>query len=192
MWIVNGHHIRNVLKATCNLGTFASKYVDCLFYGSFCEGICMRVVLDVLRSWKRPGKKGMLRPGMGWALAAYSWLSLGFWKAPSKNPCPGLIHSSSHRRYPPRVSLYKAEEISFRQPRLWPCSLQLSASSKVRQVKTVLPFQGSSPTAGQYQPLGNASHHEYFHWNAKLGSTNPLWGRIQLGLWRFLKSKWNW
>lgn len=179
LWIVNGHRIINVLKGTFHPNVFASKYVHCLFYGNFCEGICMCVALDVLRPWKRPGKKGMLRLGMGWALAACSWLCLDFWKAPSKKPCPGLIHSSSHRRFPPRVSPYKAEDISFRQPRLWPCSLKLSARSKVTQVKTGLPFQGSSPSVGQYQPLGNASVHEYFHWNAKLGSTNPLWGRIE-------------
>lgn len=73
MWIVNGHRIINVLKATRYLDAFASKYVDCPFYGSFCGGICMRMVLDVLRPWKRPGRKGMLRLGMGWALAACSW-----------------------------------------------------------------------------------------------------------------------
>lgn len=82
LWIVNGHHI-NVLKATCRLDAFASKYVDYRFYGSFCEGICTCVVLDVLRPWKRPGMKGMLRLGMGWALAAYRWLCLDFWEAPS-------------------------------------------------------------------------------------------------------------
>lgn len=49
LWIVNGHRIINVLKATRHLDAFASKYVDCPFYGSFCGGICMCVVLDVLR-----------------------------------------------------------------------------------------------------------------------------------------------
>lgn len=145
MWIVNGHHIRNVLKATHHLDAFASKYVDCLFYGSFCEGICLCVVLDVLRPWKGPGKKRMLRLGVGWALAAYSWLCLAFWRAPSKNPCRGLIPSSSHGRCPLRVPPYKDGDVSSRQPRLWPRSLQLRARSEVRQVKAGLPSQGSSP-----------------------------------------------
>lgn len=119
LWIVNGHDIMNVLKAAHPLKAFASKYMDCLSYGSFCEGICMCVVLDVHRPWKRPGKKGMLRLGMGWALASYHCLCLGFWKTLSKNPRPGLIPSSLHCR----ISPDKAEDMSFRQPRLWPCSL---------------------------------------------------------------------
>lgn len=143
--IINDHHIINVLKATCLLNAFASKYAFLRWYlwrhphvrGAWC--------IQTSKETRRERTEGMLRLGMGWALASCSWLSLGFWSTPSKNPCPGLIHPSSCRRHPPRVSPYKDEDISFRHPRLWLSSLQLITTSKVTQAQTGLPFQGLSP-----------------------------------------------
>lgn len=64
---VNGYHIIYVLKATCHLNAFASKYIDCLFYGSICGGIRMCMVLDVFRPRRKPGRRGWRAcSGWGW------------------------------------------------------------------------------------------------------------------------------
>lgn len=56
----------------------------------------------------------------GWGWGGH-WLLIGdsawiFGKLLPENSCPGLIHSSSSRRCPPRISPYKAEGMSFGQP----------------------------------------------------------------------------
>lgn len=105
--------------------------------------------VQTLKETRQERMEGLLRLGMGWALPSCSGLCLGFWRALSKNPCPGLVHPSSCRRLPPKVSPYKDENISFRHPRLWLSLLQLITISKVTEVQTGLPFEGLSP---QHRP----------------------------------------
>lgn len=77
-----------------------------------------------------------------------AFLYLTFWgRAPSKNPCPDLVHPSSCRRHPLRVPPDKDEDVSFRHPRLGLSSPQPMAVSEVAWARTALPFQGSSPPA---------------------------------------------
>lgn len=97
---INGHHTINVLKVTCH---FTMLLLDCwlsllrwlslLLWKYLCKH-SMCVVLDVFRPQKRLNQRleEMLRLGLGWVLASCSWLSSGFWKPPSKKPCPGLVY----------------------------------------------------------------------------------------------------
>lgn len=74
----------NVLKATHHLEAFASKYVDCLFRGSFCEGMCKCLVLDVLRPWRRQERDAQTGDGVG---TGFLELTLfGFLEGPFQKP----------------------------------------------------------------------------------------------------------
>lgn len=142
-----------MLKATCHLNSFASKHVDCLFYGDICGGIHTCLVLDVFRPRRRPGRRrwrGCSSWGWGghWLLVAEEasriWILLR-WVFEEPLPKTPVLASPIHH---PVEDALKDEDVSFRQPRLWLRALRLSPSLEVRRRGQGCHFTARPPSIG--------------------------------------------